>query len=284
MDPTKNYYAILGVLPSAELVVIRAAFRALALRYHPDTWTGDKATAERRMRDLNEAYEVLSNADSRREYDLKRRKGAFEEYDSDDPIYDAGSGSDWAVAVNYFPDLATLEAKLRTTSFRLAFAFRATLLETKNFDQRSEIADRLEAIFLQSYFGKNDQILNFARLLIDRNMKPAAKELNRAVSVLGNDVDPSVVINRISEKYFGQAEQADAIALLARLRFTRHPNDAINLIRRLNGSIVFGKGPGWFGGSYEMTVRCKGKTRTFFKQSDMVNWVISTIAAELAQS
>src|SRR5262245_36937204 len=109
MDLTKNYYTMLGVLPSAELVVIRAAFRALALRYHPDTWTGDRATAETRMRDLNEAYEVLSSADSRREYDLKRRKTAFEEYDSDDPIYDADSDSDWAVALDYFPDLATLE-------------------------------------------------------------------------------------------------------------------------------------------------------------------------------
>jgi curved DNA-binding protein CbpA len=135
MDLTKNYYTMLGVLPSAELVVIRAAFRALALRYDPDTWTGDRATAETRMRDLNEAYAVLSNADSRREYDLKRRKGAFEEYDSDDPAYDANSDSDWVVALNYFPDLTTFEAKLKKISFRLAFAFRATLLETKNFDQ-----------------------------------------------------------------------------------------------------------------------------------------------------
>src|SRR5215831_16982937 len=71
-------------------------------------------------------------------------------------------------------------------------------------DQRSEIADRLEAIFLHSYLGTNDQILNFARLLIARYMKTAAKELNRALSVLGNDVDPSVVINRISEKYLGE--------------------------------------------------------------------------------
>jgi hypothetical protein len=234
---------------------------------------------------------VLSNADSRREYDLKRRKSAFEEYDSDDPICDADSDSNWTVALNYFPDLATFEARLKKISFRLAFSFRATLLETKNFDQRSEIADRLEAIFLKSYFGTNDQILNFARLLIDRKMKPAAKELNRAVSVLGNDVDPSVVINRISEKYFGQdvaftfedgsGVSGDARALLARLRITLDPNDAIALIRRLNGSVVIGFG--WFGGSKEITIRCIGKTRTFLKPSDMVEWVIF-IAAELDRS
>jgi hypothetical protein len=54
------------------------------------------------------------------------------------------------------------------------------------------------------HLGTNDQILNFARLLIARNMKTAAKELNRALAVLGNDVDRSVVINRISEKYLGE--------------------------------------------------------------------------------
>jgi curved DNA-binding protein CbpA len=71
MDPSKNYYAILGVLPTAEPVV---AFRALALRYHPDTWAGDKAAADSKMRELNEAYGVLSNEASRRDYDSKRRK------------------------------------------------------------------------------------------------------------------------------------------------------------------------------------------------------------------
>ena len=61
-DRAKDYYSILGVSPTAELVVIRAAYRALALRYHPDTWGGDKTYAENLMRELNEAYEVLSNA------------------------------------------------------------------------------------------------------------------------------------------------------------------------------------------------------------------------------
>jgi curved DNA-binding protein CbpA len=64
MDRPKDYYSILGVSPTAELVVIRAAYRALALRYHPDTWGGDKTQAENLMRELNEAYEVLSNATS----------------------------------------------------------------------------------------------------------------------------------------------------------------------------------------------------------------------------
>ena len=81
MDELKNYYAILGVLPSAEPVVIRAAYRALALKYHPDTWVGDWAHVEWKMRELNEAYGVLSNESTRKNYDKTRQNGGFEEYE-----------------------------------------------------------------------------------------------------------------------------------------------------------------------------------------------------------
>jgi curved DNA-binding protein CbpA len=73
MDNPKNYYVLLGVLPTAEPIVIRAAYRALAMKYHPDKWTGDKATAERRMREINQAYETLSDEQSRARYDSIRQ-------------------------------------------------------------------------------------------------------------------------------------------------------------------------------------------------------------------
>ena len=73
MDNTKNYYGTLGVLPTAEPIVIRAAYRALAMKYHPDKWTGDKATAERRMREINQAYEILSDERSRARYDRQKK-------------------------------------------------------------------------------------------------------------------------------------------------------------------------------------------------------------------
>lgn len=50
-----DYYAILGVVPSAEDVVIRAAWKALVQRYHPDRFTGDVAKANARMAEINEA-------------------------------------------------------------------------------------------------------------------------------------------------------------------------------------------------------------------------------------
>ncbi|MFM7010173.1 MAG: DnaJ domain-containing protein, partial [Betaproteobacteria bacterium] len=65
----KDYYRILGVLDDAEDIIIRAAYKALAQRYHPDKWTGDKEQANRKMSEINEAYEVLSDAAKRKAYD-----------------------------------------------------------------------------------------------------------------------------------------------------------------------------------------------------------------------
>ena len=66
MDFNKDYYAILGVHPSAEKVVIDAAYKALAKRYHPDKNQNDSENAKRQMQEINEVYEILSNEQKRR--------------------------------------------------------------------------------------------------------------------------------------------------------------------------------------------------------------------------
>jgi DnaJ-class molecular chaperone len=64
----KDYYAILGVPKGASQKDIRQAYRKLARQYHPDVNPGDKA-AEARFKEINEANEVLSDADKRKKYD-----------------------------------------------------------------------------------------------------------------------------------------------------------------------------------------------------------------------
>jgi len=71
-DPRPDYYATLGVNPSAEDIVIRAAYKALAQRYHPDRFSGSKDEAHRRMSDLTAAYEVLADPIRRRKHDRHR--------------------------------------------------------------------------------------------------------------------------------------------------------------------------------------------------------------------
>ena len=65
----KDYYRVLGVLDDAEDIIIRAAYKALAQRYHPDKWKGDPQEANKRMSDINEAYGILSDPIKRKKYD-----------------------------------------------------------------------------------------------------------------------------------------------------------------------------------------------------------------------
>ncbi len=73
----KDYYAILGVSPTGEDVVIRAAYRAMAQRYHPDRWSlqssGNVQLSLERMQEINEAYAALCDCAARARYDARRR-------------------------------------------------------------------------------------------------------------------------------------------------------------------------------------------------------------------
>ena len=70
-----DYYQILGVSPDATFSILKAAYRKQALRCHPD-----RGGTNAEMMLLNEAWEVLSNAGTRREYDdLRAMRGGTSE-------------------------------------------------------------------------------------------------------------------------------------------------------------------------------------------------------------
>jgi len=76
-----DYYDTLGVARGASEKDIRSAFRKLARKHHPDVNDSDPASEEK-FKEINEAYTVLSDADSRRKYDRYgddwKRAGDFE--------------------------------------------------------------------------------------------------------------------------------------------------------------------------------------------------------------
>jgi len=82
----KDYYQILGVGRNASLEEIKAAYRRLAMKYHPDRGGGKEA--EEKFKEINEAYQVLSDPAKRAEYDRFGRVGAA-------GVGQGESGFDW---------------------------------------------------------------------------------------------------------------------------------------------------------------------------------------------
>ncbi len=82
----KDLYEILGVKPDASEKEIKQAFRKLARKYHPDVNPGDKE-AETRFKEINEAYEILSNPEKRAEYDRLRDAASKARFQTDDGFH-----------------------------------------------------------------------------------------------------------------------------------------------------------------------------------------------------
>lgn len=76
MAQSKDYYAVLGVSPSADQKEIKKQYRRLAKQYHPDANKNDPKSADR-FKEISEAYGVIGDEDRRKQYDDMRRLGAF---------------------------------------------------------------------------------------------------------------------------------------------------------------------------------------------------------------
>jgi molecular chaperone DnaJ len=76
MAQSKDYYAVLGVSPTAAQDEIKKQYRRLAKQHHPDANKDDPKAAER-FKEISEAYNVVGDAEKRKQYDDMRRLGAF---------------------------------------------------------------------------------------------------------------------------------------------------------------------------------------------------------------
>ncbi len=91
-DSKRDFYEVLGVGRDASEDEIRKAYRRLAKKYHPDLNPGDKA-AEAKFKEVNEAYNVLSNKDSKARYDQFGHAGvdpSYGGYSSGGPVWGSG--------------------------------------------------------------------------------------------------------------------------------------------------------------------------------------------------
>lgn len=278
-------YSVLGVLPGADQVVISAAYRALAQRYHPDKWQGDPKIAHDRMAAINKAYEMIGNAEARAKYDAELgTKASGEFYDDDTEKEEAFDFElkkdelDWELALDIYPDLERLRRQLGKISISLSFGFVKTMLARKDFEQRFKIADQLEKDFFIRYFGSDSEINAFAKEIILSGHKEAALKLNKYISVLGSKINTKAVITRIKKDYFAGGDPdydikkdldfvKDFRKNYAKLKASRDVYLALDLARLMNYKIV--EAPYLFGTRFVIST---GKNITI-KIDGVINFV-----------
>src|SRR5690242_21792124 len=105
----RDYYEVLGVERTCTEIELKAAFRKLAMKHHPDRNPGDK-DCEHRFKEINEAYEVLKDGDKRAAYD-RYGHAAFEQgMGGGGPGFGAGFASSFS---DIFEDLFGMAGQRR---------------------------------------------------------------------------------------------------------------------------------------------------------------------------
>jgi hypothetical protein len=159
----------------------------------------------------------------------------------------------------------------------LAYAFRAHLLETKQFQDRQQLAQSAETQFLRTYFGVNPKIVDFARSLIAAGHRAPAKALNEAVRVLGSGVEAEALIMKISRDFdlhaLAESERRNAKIRRRAEAIRENPrtpiDQKIELLQRLGGRFDWDKG--FFRSSCR--VKLNGVDYTFTDGEAFSQWI-----------
>jgi curved DNA-binding protein CbpA len=198
MNLDKDYYTVLGVLPSVGHADLAAAYRALLKEYHPDVYAGPKSAAERITKEINEAYEVLGDASTRKSYDAKRA-GARRERPRDHGLSpDEAFGASWRDIVERHPEAEQHRNELLVLSPSLAASYQAKLVETQDASSAARLAADLRAQFLERHFSADRAVQEFVVDALKENRRDVALEVNRTVRQFGPPVYTRNFLWRIS--------------------------------------------------------------------------------------
>ena len=192
----KNYYHILGLSfeSNPEKQLIEAAYKALVKIYHPDVFHGDKKSLNRKISEINEAYEILSVTKKKEIYDKKLKKYQIEksfdysdeEFEDKDIFNSKFIDEDWEIALLVYPELEQNKNILSKYSQKLGLQFQFYLLETKEFYKYENIKNKFINAFLERKFGTSHEIKTFSKILIENNFRKNAIYLNKLIKVIGS--------------------------------------------------------------------------------------------------
>jgi curved DNA-binding protein CbpA len=163
MDTSKDYYAVLGVLPSIESDAIRAVYLVLLKKYHPDVSNGSKDEAVRKTKEFNEAYNVLHDEKNRNKYDTLRAKSSDQSGPNEKYCSNKKAGKEYKTDA-YWQSYGETRAAPRQHRAKAAEYRSPWTAKRRNSQQK---ADRLRAIvtgiigivalvFILAVFGGSD--------------------------------------------------------------------------------------------------------------------------------
>ncbi len=176
----KDYYKVLGVSRTAGANEIRSAYRKLALKYHPDRNQGDKQ-AEEKFKEINEAYQVLSDQQKRTRYDqLGSEYSNYQSKGGQPEGFDWGqysSGANNSQQVN-FDDLFGGSSGGFSDFFSAIFGGRANMSGVPGNDPRSRRMPQYEqpvSISLQEAYEGGTRILETGERRVQVKFPAGAK-------------------------------------------------------------------------------------------------------------
>lgn len=204
---TRTYYDVLGVSPDTPGVVLKAAYRALAKEYHPDS-SAEAASDPERFIELQDAYAVLSDPEARSSYDSELRL-VMEESDRQTLVRspgEAGASSAWAEVIHAKPALQAIHTRFLLYSASLAGSFREAAMTGRSEDDLLAFAEAMEDHFLSQYFGDDQDVRALAKILLLRCRRSAVEELNELLSA-NTAISPAEkrqLLSAFVERHFAQ--------------------------------------------------------------------------------
>lgn len=148
----KDYYQILGVERSATEAEIKKAFRKLAAKHHPDKPTGN----EEKFKEVNEAYEILGDAEKRAKYDqFGSGFTGGQQFDPSDFGFGNFGGGQGGGFSDFFESLFRGQGGFGGGGFGGGFGGRSQSFAQKGADQETQIE-----ISLEDAFNGVDRVLN----------------------------------------------------------------------------------------------------------------------------
>ena len=189
----RDYYEVLGVKKDASEAEIKRAYRKLAAQYHPDI--NHEPDAEAKFKEINEANEVLSDADKRARYDQFGFAGV-------DPNFNAGAaGGNPFGGFGDFGDLGDL--------FGSFFGGGRSSRRSSNAPARGEdISQRLEVTFEEAAFGTEKEISASRIESCDRCSGSGAEPGSSVETCLRCNGRGSV---RTQQNFMGMVMQSDSV-------------------------------------------------------------------------